>query len=108
MFNPEHHIDVTGADLRVLVQTAYALSQPQGLGFIHATPGPLTDEEVDAILARDHDTWGLNMDYVKGRAVKMAVHRGPDGTRFIDNTWYDHSPDALETLVERIRETVPA
>jgi hypothetical protein len=70
-------IDVTDVPLDTLVRAAYALSSPQGLGFIHAKKGGLDDDTLAAILKRgEGDNWcAVFMDYVHGRSVKFNVHR---------------------------------
>ena len=94
----EGYIDITGANLRVLVKKAYELSSPQGLGFLHFTPGnDLPDAEVDEILGRRQ----VSMDYVRGRSIKMHVLE-KDGKRFIRDRWYDHSLDQLQSLLTAI------
>ena len=66
-------IDVTDIDKRTLIKEAYSLSVPQGRGLLHYDSAPLTDEEADEILeAQTRDGLIFSMDYVKGRAVKMA------------------------------------
>jgi hypothetical protein len=95
-------IEITGVDLRELVKAAYDLSQPQGLGFIHYIPGPLSDKEADEIIkSSERGEIAVCMDYVKGRAVKMAA-RQKDGKLYIDNSWFDHPPAQFVALLKRI------
>lgn len=96
-------IEVTGVDMKKFVQEVYALSRPQGMGFIHFEEGPLPDDLADAIVAhrKDDSYIALSMDYVKGRACKMVMWR--DGDKLvIRNTWFDHHPDDLRELLERV------
>lgn len=98
----ENMIDITGADLRELVKAAYDVSQPQGAGFIHYTPGPLSDEEADEIIQRSKGgNEAVYMDYVKGRSVKLGVIT-KDGRLYIHDRWYDHTPGQLASLLKRI------
>lgn len=100
----EGMIDVTGVDLVELAKAAYDLSRPQGLGFLHFTPDPLTDEEAQSLL-RDADSHlALSLDYVHGRAVKLTVYRDGD-TLSMRDRWYDHSQSQLQELLERIGKT---
>jgi hypothetical protein len=95
-------IDVTGIDLVKFAQDVYDLSSPQGLGFIHATPAPLADDEARAIVERERPGGfiALSMDYVRGRACKMSVHR--EGEKLtIPDRWFDHSDDQLDELLAR-------
>jgi hypothetical protein len=96
-------IEVTGCDLRLLIAKAYELSVPQGLGFLHATPGPLDEATIDEILERSKgDPIGpVGMDYVNGRSIKLRV-RERGGKLWIPARWYDHSENQLKALCEAI------
>jgi hypothetical protein len=94
-------IDITGADLRAVIQAAYKLSEPQGMGFLHAKPGPLTEAEVDAILARGTPAHPVNMDYINGRACKFYVQVS-EGVTQIASRWYDHTDDDTAALLKAI------
>lgn len=96
-------IDITGCDLRKVIQEAYDLSVPQGMGFLHFKPGPLSEEEVTGIWERfkNDNQLALSMDYIKGRAVKLTVFRR-DGRLYIDTQWYDHPPHDYDLFLERI------
>ena len=46
-------IDLTGADLRVMIKKAYDLSDPAGMGFLHFKLGhTLSEEETDSLMAK--------------------------------------------------------
>lgn len=95
------YIDVTDADLRLLVRTAYDLSSPQGLGFLHFKPEPLTDKEVDHIITRNISGWCVvSMDYVNGRACKFGVFK-MDERLYIKDRWFDHTKEQLAELCRR-------
>lgn len=91
-------IDVTGVDLIAAVKGAYALSQPQGLGFLHFQPGGLSDEEAQEIVERGKRFGGVSMDYVKGRACKFHI-REKDGRLLTPPKWYDHSDGQHDELL---------
>lgn len=98
-------IEITGASLVEVVKAAYDLSSPQGMGFIHATEGPMSDEDAEELLgAYSKHQIGkevFSMDYVRGRAVKLTVFM--DGERrFIRDAWFDHTDAHLEKLLEKI------
>lgn len=99
----EGKIDVTDIPLAKLVRTAYVLSRPQGLGFIHARDGGLDDDTLHDILKRgEGDSWcAASMDYVHGRAVKLDVRR-IDDRLYIDNKWFDHSDGQLRQLLDEV------
>ena len=100
-------IEITGCDLRLLVKKAYELSRPQGMGFLHAKPGPLSDGLVDDILMRDRGPHPIMMDYVQGRAVKLSVRRDENNRLWIRSRWYDHSESDLQQLLEAIGVKAP-
>ncbi len=91
-------IDVTNVDMVEFVKAVYDLSQPQGMGFLHFTPTPLTDAEAKGIIQKDGT---VNMDYIKGRSCKMSV-RLENGKKYIWDTWYDHTNEQLAQLLERV------
>ena len=102
-------IDLTGADLRVMVKKAYDLSDPQGRGFIHFKLGhTLSEEETDSLMAKGiYSYLVLSLDYVLGRAVKLSVYHArelanpPEGmTMWMHSDWFDHSNSQLEALLE--------
>jgi len=94
-------LDITGVDLVKFAQKVYELSMPQGLGFLHFTPEPLSEERVVELLSRfnDNPRMALAMDYVDGRACKMNVFK-KDGKLVINDSWYDHTDAQLQTLLE--------
>jgi hypothetical protein len=96
---PEEAIEVRQEDLVKLVQEAYALSRPQGMGHVHYRSGGLDTpeamkivgvgrhddlfpEDVDRINKTCHGVYDipvLSLDYVHGRAVKLTVWKTPGG-----------------------------
>lgn len=101
----ENMIDITGTDLVKLAQEAYARSHPQGLGFMHARDGGLSQEDAQQLVNRERADGhvALDMDYVHGRAVKLTVFREREsGKLFIGQRWYDHSQDQLRDLLKAI------
>ena len=99
----KNYIDVTDADLIKLIQEAYNLSAPQGLGFLHFTADPLSDEEAQQLIDSAANDRGIaaGLDYVKGRACKLTVFI-EDDKRWICNSWYDHNDAMLDLLLERV------
>lgn len=95
-------IDVTNCDIRKLVQEAYMLSKPQGMGFMHFKPGPLTEDEItDIIQCSSGSSIAVYMDYTNGRAVKMTVFKQGDNLS-IHDAWFDHSSGDYDLLLQRI------
>lgn len=110
-FEAKRYIDVTGVDLEKFVKECYALSHPQGYGVLHFEEGELPEDILKRIL------WGvedkkddpgpcvcLDMDYVKGRSIKMHIYKHGEKL-YIPNTWYDHSRNDLQILLERVGMT---
>lgn len=87
--------------LPALIRAAYDLSVPVGLGFIHARPGSLTDDEVAQII-QPEGRIAASMDYVNGRQCKLTVFRAEDGALSIRDTWFDHSDRQLRQLMDEI------
>lgn len=104
MIDTESMIDVTEYDLAALIKNAYTLSVPMGLGMLHFKAGPLSDEQVCAIIEagayHSRSEIAVNMDYVNGRAVKLTVFRKEDRL-YIRKEWYDHSDADLKELLAR-------
>ncbi len=94
-------IEVTHCKLTDIAKAAYDLSEPVGLGFLHYKEGSLTDEEAEALVAANEYT-PLSLDYVKGRCCKLTVWAN-GGRLYISDSWYDHTPEQLQTLLERIK-----
>lgn len=101
----ESMIDVTDIPPIELVKAAYDYSRPQGLGFIHAQDGHLSDEDAQAILDREPAGSRIiaSMDYVHGRACKFTIFRDSDtGKSFISDYWFDHSKSTLDAMLESV------
>ena len=103
-------IDITGVDLVRFVKEVYALSVSQGMGFLHARPGNMSNEDVVALVNREKTPdVALDLDYVQGRACKMTVFRNGDRLE-IDDKWFDHTDAELAELLRRFgisREQTP-
>ena len=102
-------VDVTDVDLADVIRAVYDLSSPRGLGFLHCTPGPLSDEIVQEILNQPHSysDYVVSLDYVSGRACKFVV-REEEGRRFFTVPWYDHTDEQVAKLCERLGVSPPA
>ena len=94
-------IDITDVNLVDFAKMVYELSSPQGLGFLHFTPNPLTDAEAEDLVAtfKKDKICALYMDYVNGRACKMSVSRAEDGKLTIPDNWYDHTDRIYQQLL---------
>lgn len=61
-------IDLTGLDKAVVLAALYNASRPQGMGFLHYDPTPMTTEEAHNLL--EGSTY---FDYLKGRVMKIDL-----------------------------------
>jgi hypothetical protein len=96
-----NQIVVTGIDLVKLTQQAYALSRPQGMGFLHFTEGELSQADAQKLVDRSsgQSRIALSLDYVVGRAVKLTVFKDKIGL-FMDTRWFDHTDEDLRKLLK--------
>ena len=80
--------------LNAAIRAAYDLSHPQGMGYLHFNPKPMTEEQAQKIID-DQSKWGrINLDYVSGRAVKLTFYVDEEGHYVIDGEgWFDHSDE---------------
>lgn len=93
-------IDITGIDLVKFAKKVYEFSAPQGLGFLHYTPEPLSDDEAKQLvdIFENDKSWALDMDYVKGRACKMTVWQKDEKLEIHDD-WFDHTDRIFDQLL---------
>lgn len=102
-------IEITGANLVAVVKKAYELSEPRGMGFLQYQPGPLDDRIAREIVQTGtSNRFGIAMDYVLGRVVKLAIRIDADGRAWLSKDWFDHTPTQLQALVEVALATIPA
>lgn len=96
-------ICVDAAKIDDIIKEAYNLSRPQGMGYLHFKDGELPDDELQHIkeTIRHQGTTYLSMDYILGRAVKLTIYQELSHF-YIQNSWYDHSEDDLQELLNRI------
>jgi len=99
-------INITGIDLVKFVKKVYELSNPQGLGFLHYNPQPLTDEEAEKYIFKKDNSCIVMMDYVKGRSCKMNVFKNGDIFEISDK-WYDHTDNQLKELLNEFNIKLP-
>lgn len=100
-------IEITGVDMAKFIKKAYDLSKPLGMGYFQYTPEPLTDEEAQSLINKKDPKIKCSLDYVKGRACKMTVHKEVEGSLlnkkerlFIRAPWFDHTDSQLKELLE--------
>lgn len=106
--NTEGLIEITGADLRKIIHFVYDKSAPIGLGVLHYTPEPLSEEEVNELIEREKKSPGhvaVHMDYVNGRQCKFVAFRDDEDRLWIRERWFDHEHMSDE-LIEFCKSTI--
>lgn len=76
----------------------YNASKPQGLGFLHYDPKPLTIPEAKTVLAETD-----YVDYLKGRVIKVNL---PENAKEFDCRLYDRDcgTGAAKAAIERYKK----
>ena len=75
----------------------YNASKPQGMGFMHYDPKPMTEEEAEDILSR-----GTYFDYLEGRVMKIDLSKDEVDTRGYNR---DNGADVAEDVIMVLRST---
>ena len=93
-------IDISKRDKAEVLAALYNAAKPQGMGFLHYTPDPMTKEEAVALLAKD-----TYFDYVKGRVMKVSIEGDELNPRLYDR---DNGDGAAAAVIECLRANVKA
>lgn len=90
---------IQGLDKAAVLAALYNASKPQGMGFMHYEPQPMTVEEARQLL-KSGQTY---FDYVKGRVMKIDLKKDDE----VDTWGYnrDNGADAAEKVIETLRHT---
>ena len=85
-------MDISKLDKAAVLAALYNHARPQGMGFLHFDPKPMTVEQAKEILA----TGQTYFDYVKGRVMKVDLSKN-----FLDTWLYDrdNGPGAAENAI---------
>lgn len=89
-------ISIRGLDKAAVLAALYNRSRPQGMGFLHYDPKPMTVEEARTILAQ-----GVYFDYLKGRVLKVSLEKDEFEERLYDR---DNGAGAAASAVNEVRE----
>jgi len=91
-------IDLNGLDKAAVLAALFNASKPQGMGFMHYTPEPMTVEEAIELLK--HQTY---FDYLKGRVMKIDL-----GGETLDPRGYDrdNGDGAVEKVLQTLSQTL--
>lgn len=67
--NMENLIDISQHNKADVLRVLYDAAKPQGLGFLHFDPAPMTRDEADSLLKGGSNYF----DYLKGRVMKVRI-----------------------------------
>jgi len=105
-------VNTTGIDRAALLAALYDRAQPQGTGFLHFNPAPMTLEEAQQLLDENTQEWPRNsgkqvcyFDYLKGRVMKIDVLREELDPRLYDR---DNGQGAVQGVVNQLMEKLTA
>lgn len=100
-------IQIPEDKLVALIEKAYELSRPQGLGFLHYQEGSMPPGEAQKFIDYSNSNRNVTgrkdiyLDYVSGRAVKLSIwHDKDQNVYFMEDigTWFDHTASQWEQL----------
>lgn len=91
-------ISLVGLNKAAVLAALYNASKPQGMGFMHYDPKPMTQEEAEALLAQTTD-----FDYLKGRVMKVNLKSDDE----FDSWGYDrdNGQGAAERAIADLQQT---
>lgn len=90
-------ISLVDLDKAEVLAALYNASSPQGMGFLHYDPTPMTYEEAEVLLKQT-----THFDYLKGRVMKVDL----SGDEL--NPWSydrDNGQGAAESIIKALRKT---
>jgi len=90
-------ITLSGLNKADVLAALYNASKPQGMGFMHYDPKPMTREEADGLLKQT-----THFDYLKGRVMKVNLAGDELDTRDYD---CDNGQGAAECALAELRST---
>lgn len=90
-------ISLKGLDKAAVLAALYNASKPQGLGFLHYNPEPMTIEVARKILSVE-----TNFDYLCGRVIKVDLSGDTLDTWGFDR---DNGESAAEKALKSLQET---
>ncbi len=93
-------ITLAGLNKADVLAALYNASKPQGMGFMHYDPKPMTREEAEGLLKRTTD-----FDYLKGRVMKVNLSGDELDTWSYDR---DNGQGAAERAIAELRTTSDA
>ncbi len=89
-------ISLKGLNKADVLAALYNASKPQGMGFMHYDPKPMTRDEAEALLEETTD-----FDYLKGRVMKVDL----SGDELDERGYGDNGKGAAERAIAELRKT---
>jgi len=89
-------VSITGLEKPAVLAALYNASRPQGLGFMHYDPKPMTVDEASAVLAQT-----TYFDYLKGRVMKLDLSKNDEFNEALYDR--DNGPGAAERAIAALR-----
>ena len=90
-------ISLIGLEKTDVLMALYNAAQPQGMGFLHYDPTPLTPDEAKELLAQ-----GDYFDYLRGRIMKVDLGGDTLDPRLFDR---DNGEGSAKAVIDSLRET---
>lgn len=91
-------VSIVGLDRAEVLAALYNASRPQGLGFLHYTPTPMTRDEAASLLPSGGSNY---FDYLNGRVMKISLQSDVEvETRLYDR---DNGEGAGERVIAALR-----
>jgi hypothetical protein len=94
-------IDLVGLDKAAVLAALYNAAKPQGMGFLHYDPKPMSVEEARDILVSGF----TNFDYLKGRVMKVDLVGNQLGSSGYDR---DNGEGRAKEVINSLRDTQDA
>jgi hypothetical protein len=93
-------ISIAGLDKAAVLAALYNRARPQGMGFMHYDPEPMTAEDAKIILDAREDSYYF--DYLRGRVMKVDLS-GDDLECWLYDR--DNGPNAAQSVIDELRTT---
>jgi hypothetical protein len=95
----DHIVNIAGLNKAEVLAALYNASRPQGMGFLHYDPKPMTMEEAEELIEHCGPD-RLSFDYLKGRVMKINLSEDEVNTFYYNR---DNGENAAENVIEILR-----
>ena len=95
------YVAIDGLDKAAVLAALYNAARPQGMGFLHYTPAPMTTEEARAEI--NNRRW-LRFDYLHGRVMKVDLSADSFDPYLYDR---DNGHGAALGVINTLRANLP-